>query len=172
MATMFEVDKAAQEYSRAHDALTAHVRALEAEVARIRQAYLPKIRKAVEAAASRKADLRDVLEESRELFAKPKMRVMHGVKVGVQKSKGKIVIEDEVRTVELIRKNFPDQADLLIKCVERPVKSAMNEMAAQDLKRIGVMVQESGEVIVIEPTDSEIDALVDALLKDSEPEAA
>ena len=37
-----------------------------------------------------------------------------------------------------------------------------------ELKRIGVTVEETGDQIVIKPTDSEVDKLVNALLADAE----
>lgn len=172
MTTMFGIDMAAQNYSKAHDKLTAVVRALEAETAKLRLQYLPQIRKAVETAASRKADLRDALNESRELFVKPKTRVMHGVKVGFQKGKGKLDWDDDELVVKLIRKHLPEIAETLIRIEESPIVAALNDLDVKDLRKIGVRAEETGDKVVIKPTDSEIDKLVDALLRDEEPEAA
>ena len=40
---------------------------------------------------------------------------------------------------------FPDKMDLLIKTTEKPVKKSLEQLAA-DLKRLGVTVEESGDV--------------------------
>ena len=41
-------------------------------------------------------------------------------------------------------------------------------MSVSDLKKIGVTVIETGDEVFIKPTDSEIDKLINALLKDEE----
>lgn len=173
MATMFEIDKAAQDYSQAHDRLAAIMREVEAAITRIKRASMADLRKAVERAASRKTALRDLIDESREQFEKPRTRILHGVKLGLQKGKGKLDWEDDELVVKLIKKNFPEQADTLIKTTEKPRKDGLNGLDVKDLRKIGVTAEETGDQIVVKPTDSEVDKLVDALLAEiEEPEAA
>jgi hypothetical protein len=87
--------------------------------------------------------------------------------LGYQKGKGKIDWEDPDQVVRLIKKHFPEQADVLIATSEKPVKEALNGLSAAELKKIGVSVVEGGEVIFIKPTDSAVDKMVDALLKEA-----
>jgi hypothetical protein len=86
------------------------------------------------------------------------------------KAKGKITWADDDQVVKLIKKHLPDQADILIKTTEKPIRDTLQGLTAAELKRIGVTVDETGDVVVIKSTDSEIDKFVEALLKDEETE--
>jgi len=173
MATMFDIDKAAFDYSAAHDVLAGIMTTIDDAVTMIKREHMSQLRRAVEKAAAKKAALRDLVDESREQFERPKTRILHGVQVGLQKGKGKLVIADEDVTVKLIKKHFADQVDILLRIVERPNKNALNSLDAKELKKIGATLEDAGDQIIIKPTDSEIDKLVDALLAENdEPEAA
>ena len=172
MATMFEIDKAAQAYSQAHDALRDEMRHVEAAITKIKEAHNKALRKLVAQAADKKAALKDLIGESVELFERPKTRILHGVKFGIVKGKGKLDWDDDAQVVALIRKHYPGMAATLIRTKEAPIADALNELDVRDLRRIGVTAEDTGDKIVIKPTDSEIDKLVDALLADEEPEAA
>ena len=98
------------------------------------------------------------------------LNTFHGVRIGFMKGKGKIEWDDGEQVVKLIKKHFPAQADALIATTEKPVKAALQQLAAADLKRLGITVEESGEVIFVKPVDGEIEKLVDALLEDATAE--
>ena len=160
MRSMTEIEQLTREYAMARAVLRERVEALEAEIEALKRRRLPAIKKAVETASQRQAMLRDMIEESAELFVKPKTVIFHGIKVGFQKGKGEIRWENSEQVVKLIRKHFPEQADALIRVVEKPVKSALSQMSVAELKKIGVSVIETG--------DQEIDRLVNALLRGNE----
>ena len=105
-----------------------------------------------------------------ELFMKPRTLVIQGIKVGMAKGKGKICIDDPAMAIKLIRKHFPEQADVLIKTEEKPVAKAIGQLTVPELKRIGVTVEEAGDQVVIKPTDSEVDKLISALIADATEE--
>lgn len=173
MGSMFDIDKAAQEYGRAHDALRDIMAELDDDIRKIKDGRMRRVRDAVQRTAEKRVVLEDLIDESRDLFGKPRTRILHGVKVGIEKGKGKIEIDDADITIRLIRRHFPDRAETLIRTSESVIKAALAELPAADLKRIGARVEETGDQVVIRPTDSEIDKLVDALLKErEEPEAA
>ena len=67
----------------------------------------------------------------------------------------------------LIRRYLPEQADTLIRTVEEPHKPALALLSVADLRRVGCTVVETGEAVVIKAVDSEVDKMVDALLKDA-----
>jgi hypothetical protein len=92
--------------------------------------------------------------------------MFHGIKVGYKKGTGKIEWEDADQVVKLIKKHFPDQADVLIISSEKPAKDALAQLTAAELKKLGVLVEESGDVPFIKDTSSEVDKLVAAFLKD------
>ena len=86
------------------------------------------------------------------------------------KGKGKICIDDPAMAIKLIRKHFPEQADVLIKTEEKPVAKAIGQLTVPELKRIGGTVEEAGDQVVIKPTDSEVDKLISALIADATEE--
>ena len=168
---LVEIDKLTKEFSTAREALSYRVRSLEAIITTIKQRRLPGIKSAVNAVMEAQAVLKAALEESRNLFIRPKTMIMHGVKIGFQKAKGKLSWSDDEQVVKLIRKHFPEQADVLIKTKEVPSKDALANLTVAELKKLGVTISEDGAAVVIKSTDSEIDKFVEALLKDDTQEA-
>jgi len=168
MATMSEIEKSAKDLAAARDALKSKMQTLEDEILAAKKKHLPGIRKSVEAAAGRHQELFDAVAESEELFGRPKSVIFHGIRVGYQKAKGEIVWEDTSQVIRLIKKNLPEQTDALIKVTETPIKPALQQLSVADLKKIGVTLTETGDEVVIRPTDSEIDKLINVLLKDEE----
>jgi hypothetical protein len=168
MATLSEIEILAKQLADARLNLKEGLDELESEMAAIKKKFLPAIRRAVEKAAQRHEALRGAVEEAPELFVRPKTVIFHGIRLGYQKARGEIVWENTDQVIKLIKKNFPDQAETLIQVTEKPMKTALAQLSVADLKKIGVTVIETGDEIFIKPTDSEIDKLINALLKDEE----
>jgi hypothetical protein len=166
--TLTEIEKLAKELEDARLNLRESLDELETEVLAIKKKFMPAIRRAVEKAAQRHEALREAIAEAPELFVKPKTVIFHGIRLGYMKGKGDIAWEDTAQVVKLIRKNFPDSIDMLLKITETPVKTALAALSVSDLKKIGVTVVETGDEVFIKPTDSEIDKMISALLKDEE----
>ncbi len=170
MATLGEIERLTREYADARRVLSERVQSLESEISALKRMYLPRIRKALEDAAEKRSRLYAAIEESPELFKKPRTIIFHGVKIGYQKSKGEIKWEDTEQVVKLIKKHFPDSYETYIKITETPIKSALAQLSVQELKKLGITVVETGDEIIIKTTDTEIDKLVDSLLKDEKKE--
>jgi hypothetical protein len=172
MATLAEIEKLTKEYAEWRQQLADAVRALEDEVSAVKRTHITAIKRKVVAVTERQAALKAAIGESKDLFKKPRTIIIHGVKIGFQKSKGEMKWIDAAQVVRLIKKHFPDLAETLIKTTEMPVKAALGRISAADLKRIGVMIDDDGDQVVIKSTDSEIDKFVEALLKDDEQDEA
>jgi superfamily II RNA helicase len=168
MATLSEIEILAKQLSDARQNLKEGLDELESEVAAIKKKFMPAIRRAIEKAAQRHESLRGAIEEAQELFVKPKTVIFHGIRLGYQKGRGEIVWEDEGQVIKLIKKHFPDDYEAYIKVTEKVLKTSVALMSVSDLKKIGVTVIETGDEVFIKPTDSEIDKLINALLKDEE----
>jgi hypothetical protein len=128
---------------------------------------MPLIKKWVERAAAEQAILEALIKESPELFDKPRTIVLFGIKVGLGKGKGKIEWESASSVVRLIKKHFPEQADLLIKTTEKPLKKALAQLSVAELKKLGIQVDETDDQVIIKSVDSEIDKLVAKLLEEA-----
>lgn len=163
-----EIEKLAKELEDARLNLRGNLDDLETEIIAIKKKYMPSFRRAVEKAAQRHEALRQAIAEVPDLFIKPKTVIFHGIRLGYMKGKGDIAWEDTAQVVKLIKENFPDSVDVLLKITETPVKTTLAALSVSDLKKIGVTVVETGDEVFIKPTDSEIDKMINALLKDEE----
>ena len=170
--TLVDIERQAQKFAAARETLAGLVRELTASMEALKADALPAIKRSIDRAAEHHDRLRALIEEAPELFAKPRSQVLHGIKIGYQKSKGKIEFDDSDRVVALIKKHFPDQADVLIATKEKPVKDALANLSGVELKKLGIHVTEGGDVVLIRPVDSAVDKMVDALLKDATEEVA
>lgn len=171
MPTLSDIEAASRKYSEAREQLSAIVSAMTDAIDAIKRNNIKRLKKAVESAAEYENRLRNLIEEAPDLFVKPRTVVFHGIKVGLQKGKGKIEWSDPEQVVRLIEKHFPEHADLLISTQKRPAKDALTQLSAAELKRLGVTIIEAGDQVFIKPTDSEVDKMVDVLLKDATSDA-
>ena len=111
------------------------------------------------------------VEASADLFQKPKSRLLHGIRLGFAKAKGKLVIDDEATVVRLIRRHLPNRFADLVKVTEKPLKDPLSRLTGDELKKLGVRVESDTDEAFVKPADSEIDKLVDALLDSAEAKA-
>lgn len=166
MATTLDtISKQAEVHAQARTLLAERVTALTDAQAALRREHLPGIKRALNRAAETEAALRALVDANPECFKKPRTQVFSGIKVGYAKGKGALSFDDPDAVVSRIKKHLPDQADVLIRTKEAPVKEALAQLTAAELKKIGVTVSEAGDQTVVKPVDSEVDKMVDALLK-------
>lgn len=168
MATLGEIEKLTKEYSEARDGVGAIVESIEEERRGIEKLFLPKLKKTVAMMTERQARLKAAIEESPEMFVKPRMFVLHGIKVGLQKQKGSITWEDDEQVVKMIKKLLPDTWETYIKVVEKPIKSALESLSVNELKKLGIEAIETGDEVIIKATDSVIEKFIKSLLKEDE----
>lgn len=165
-----DIEQKAKAYARARDAINAIREDWEDEIRKLRRYRIPGIKIATAAFAQAQSDLKAAIEAEPALFKKPRTRVLHGVKVGLQMSKGKIEYAEKMKTVELIEKYLEDQAEILIKTTKTPIAKAIERLTARDLKRIGVTLKPGRDQVVIKSTDNEVDKLLSAFLSDMDVE--
>jgi len=163
-----EIEKLTRVFTDARDVLAERVQTLHDELEAAKRRKLLGIRNAVAAVAEARDRLHAAIEAAPHLFEKPKTIVIGGVRVGFAKGKGKIEWEDDEQVVKLIRKHFGDRFDELVKTTEKPRKGPLNELSVAELRRLGITVEETGDQVVIKPTDTAVDKLVKTLLKEAE----
>ena len=164
--TLGEIELLTKAYSDGYTKLSDKVRELNDEIDAVKRKHMRYIKGYAEDAVELKSKLSAAIEDSKELFDKPKSIVIHGMKVGIQKGKGRITVPDEEKTILLIRKHLPDQEDALIKVEEKLIRAALNNLTAGDIKKVGLNLIESTDEVLIKPTGSDIDKIVTALLKE------
>lgn len=165
---MEQTESLTQNYRKRYDVLAERVEALDDEVRQLKRRRLPGIKSAVQSASQARAELAAHIEAHPELFEKPRTFVVAGIRVGVKKGSGRIEFDDKARVCKLIQKHFPEQAETLIKITEAPVKKALGTLTSAQLKKIGCQVVDTGDEVVINPVDSNVDKLVNALLAEAE----
>lgn len=169
MGAMEQIESKTKVYADKRAALSALVGDLHTEIETAKRKYITAIKQAVAEAADAYSELHAAIDESRELFDRPRTKTLYGVKVGIQKQRGEVVIDDEERTIELIRKQLPDtQVELLIRTRRYVHKPSCYDLTAADLKRLAIKIENDSDKVIIKPTDGEVDKLVNALLKDAE----
>lgn len=163
--SMHEIERHAKALADARERLGAIVSELNADLdARMRQS-MPALKRAVAAAADKHDALKGAIQLAPMLFVKPRTVTLHGIKLGYAKGKGSVEFDDADQVVKLIKKLHPDSVDVLIAVKEEPVKNALAQLSAAELKKLGVTVEGTSDVVVIKPTDSAVDKTVKALMK-------
>ncbi len=170
MVTLKEIEGLTQKFADARALLADVVASCKFEREQIVRNYRKRIKDAVDKAKQRQAELRVAIESNPDLFARPRTQIFHGVKVGFRKATGKIEFDDADQVVKLIRKHFPDQFDALVKVKETPIKKALENLSAGELKKLGIEVAETGDVVLIKDAAGEVDKLVAALLDEESEE--
>jgi hypothetical protein len=163
--TLHEIEVVASIYSIRRAALAGIVAAMTAEIDRIKRKHLSELKRTLAEVAEREADLRNKIAQRPDLFVRPRSVIMHGIKFGYNKSRGGIEYEDADQVIKLIRKHFPERADVLIITSERPAKEALEKLSGADLKRLGCTVKDTGDIVFVKPADSDVEKMVDVLLK-------
>ena len=166
-----DIEVKTKEYADAREVLAQRMIALNDELASLKARRLNGIKTALAAAAELEADLKAAIEAAPAAFEKPRTQIFHGIKVGYRKGTGKVTFEDADQVVKLIRKHFPEQADLLIKVEETPIKKAIGDLAASDVKKIGCSIEDAADAVEIKPVDGAVEKMVNALLKEAASEA-
>lgn len=165
MTTMDEIGERARVLAEHRTRLHALVQHLKEGIDALQADQMPAIREAIDGATAAWEQLRALIEANPQHFIKPRTMTVNGIKVGFEKGKGGLEIADPDKTVKLIRKHLPDQADVLIATKETPAKDALAQLPADQLKRLGVNVKGTDDQVVIRPVDGDVDKLVKAFVK-------
>jgi len=170
MKSLGEIELLTKDYSDSYAKLSDKVSELNDELEASKRKHMRYIKDFADQALEKKSKLVTAIEESTDLFQQPKTITIHGMKVGLQKGKGKIIIPDEEKTILFIRKHLSEQAEILIKTFEKLVKPALENLPASDLKKIGLNVTDSTDKVIIKCTTSDVDKIVSAFLKEGDKE--
>tara|TARA_R110000787_G_scaffold211281_6_gene321158 strand:+ start:673 stop:1185 length:513 start_codon:yes stop_codon:yes gene_type:complete len=168
MTTLNDIELKAKEHRAHRDQLSAAITKMEAELGKLRERHMEKIRPLITTTVTSAEELFDMVEGAPSLFAKPKSQTLHSIKLGFQKQRGSISVPDSDKTIALIRKHLPERAAELIQVTEAPKKKSLNDLSVADLKKIGCTVTDDTDVAFIKPVSGDAEKLVDALLKDAE----
>lgn len=161
------IDAGAKEYAEARRALAARVQQLEDELRLVRRKHIEAIKRLAGVASMKQAVLQSQIALRKDLFVNPRTMTLHGVKLGLQKGKGRIEWDDADKVVERIRAQYPKgKADALLDVAVTPSKTALLQLEAKELARLGCSIVGTEDAIVIKSADTEIDKLVARILEE------
>lgn len=164
MPSINDIETRARKFADALTLINGIAAELDKAIALLKKTEVPKLRKAVAAAAEHEAALKALIEAAPELFVRPKTVTLHGIRCGYQKGRGGIAFDDADAVVAAIQKHLPDMAGQLIRWNASPLKEALNQLAVADLKKIGCRVVDTGEQVVVKPVDGAGVKMAQALL--------
>lgn len=167
MTTLKEIEAQTQKYAAVRAALSVAVQEANDELEAIRRTHMSNLNRKLCIAAMQYNALSALIEAAPQLFVKPRSVIIAGIRVGYQKGKGSITWDSDEQVVKLIRKHCADEFDAMVKTTETPIKAALAQASAADLKRLGVTITDAGDEVLIKPADSHVDKLVAALLKNT-----
>lgn len=172
-----DIQKRAETLSKTRDCLTGLLRTLEQEITTVKNGSLPEIRRVARQITRQHTELQELIAANPALFAKPRTYVVDGLKYGMQKKIGKLNWDDDARLVgriegltvqELIT---PEQQDMLITTVKKPVAKALEKLDGKLLKRLGVTLTADSDEPLIKSVDGEVEKAVNAIIKDATQDA-
>ncbi|MCI0450506.1 MAG: hypothetical protein L0Y79_12125 [Chlorobi bacterium] len=169
MSNLNEIETLTKEFSEASDSLTLLKKELGSEIETAKSKYFKKIKDLAEVVVLKKSELEQAIISGRHLFIKPKTLVISGVKVGFQKTKDKIVWDDEEHVAYLIEKVMgKGTAEMLVKTEKKPIKESLMKLGEDELSKIACRIEKGEDKVVIKTVDSEIDKFVNSLMKEPE----
>lgn len=166
--SLAQIEAATLKYAEERSALGKLVETLNDKMDRIKKDALPEIRKAVNRTAEKQSVLQALIEAAKDLFLKPRTQIFHGIKIGFNKGKGKVECGDIPQLVERVRKQCPKEFDTLFETHYKPIADNFGRLDAATLRKLGVNIIEADDQVVIKATDSGVDKIVAALLKEAE----
>lgn len=156
-AALEQIETAAAHYAAAHEALSAYVDKVDEEVRAVHSRHAATVRDLAAREAEAKQAVVDTIDRNRSLFKGPKSRSLYGVKVGVRKGQDTLELGDEDRLIDRIRNLLPTQERQLIKTNASVVKSALKQLSADVLQRLGVRYRAGADepFATVEKSDAE-----------------
>lgn len=159
-----QIDGLCKEYAGALNVLSEVASKFEKELAALRARHAKSIKLAAAEAALREKELHESITANPDLFVKPRTFTLHGVRVGYQKGKGKILCPDEPAAIERIEKLLPDQAAALVRSEKKIVRDALKGLDVATLKKIGLSVVGTEDAVLIKAEIADMEKLAATFL--------
>lgn len=160
---MADIMAACKDYAEMYQKLDAILQEAGVEMLKVKKRYQARVHKMALALETREKAVTDLVKVAPDLFESPRSHTFFDVKVGFRKEKGKTEIPDEAKTLALIRKHLGDQFDELTKTTVTVSKTAVADLCARDVKKIGVAITEDTDVVVFKPQGNDLAKMVAAL---------
>jgi hypothetical protein len=162
---MAGIERKTRDFEKVKRDLDDLVSEVQGEAETLKRKYFTRLRTLMNAVTAKHADLFRAIQENPELFDKPRTQIFEGIRIGMKKGKGKLLIEDPDLTMKLIKKHFEELAGVLIRTVEEPCTSAIRKLSETEMKKISVEMIGKDDTVVIEAVDNAIQKVLSSLIK-------
>jgi|GEM_PF-3393544 len=138
MNRLTEILGIAESLADISETLKKHLDALEKQRQAIEMEFYKKILPMTRQYSQQKTELERLVSANPQHFIKPRTLEVKGVKFGMKKSKGKLIVEDKAQTLEKIKALLSGKQDLLIEKKEFLVKASLSKLADHEMAAVGV----------------------------------
>jgi hypothetical protein len=138
---------------------------LESDLEAVKQKHLGALKRQAAVVARRQAELESAIEAAPALFIKPRSFTLHGIKVGLTYTEGKLVFDDAETVVKLIKKFRKEDAATFIRTKEEPNKDALWTLDKKDLAALGCRIEDTGDVVVCKRVAGDVEKLIKKLIE-------
>ena len=166
--TIDTIEELTRNFAASRNLLTERLSDLNVEIREAKRRRWRGIKNALEKVKDDQTRLENAIADNPHLFQRPRTITIDGIRVGLQKGKGKIEWDDADKVIALIEKHLPDQADVLIKVTRSPARAALASLSVAELKKIGCRIEETADQVLIKAQESELEKLVNRIIEEGE----
>lgn len=175
------IDSRAARYSRDRSKLSARYNAFRDQLEKLQAKHLPKIKAALDKAASTQSELEQTIAAAPELFKEPRTLTLHGIRLGFMDGQPSVKLprgkNDLESIVTAIRERFTAEEIAALELIERisfdvPSKDALVALFTGEKtnKRAGTLPGvefiAAGDRVFIKPADHALDKVIGKLLQE------
>lgn len=169
------IDRHAKRYSASRGRLSRRYAAFKRKLELLQAQHLPKIKAALDEAATVKSQLEVAITAAPELFKEPRTLVLHGVRVGFMDGKPSVKLprgKKVQKVVDQIRAQFTPEEIATLTLISRVSVDVPNsEALLLHLSKggaaiAGVEYTAAGDRVFIKPADHALDKVITTLLKE------
>ena len=164
---MEEIVTLARAFAAAREATEALADDIRAMQRKALSGRLRALRSRIAEQAAAEEALCTAIRSQPDLFVRPRTVAVDGIKFGLRKQLGSVVLGDEAQAIRRLRAHFPDWAGALILVRETLDRKALRRLPAAELAQIGVTIEKATDEVAISAAPSDLDRYVAALLDDS-----
>lgn len=165
--TMEQVVALARDFAAAREATEALADNIRATQRKALSGRLRALRSRIAEQAAAEDALRAAIRARPDLFVRPRTLAVDGIRFGLRKQPGSVVLGDEAQAIRRLRTHFPDRAEALVLVRESLDRKALRRLPAAALAQIGVTIENATDEVAIAAAPSDLDRYVAALLDDS-----
>lgn len=165
VATMADLESTCRAIAQTNTDLAVKLADFQEELNALRRKHAPGVKAAQRQANTLWATLRtEVARMPASEFAKPRTRIFHGIKVGLQLSKKQLQLKhDDEETIRLLVEHFPQRVQELTTTTTALIRDALKSLQDAELALIGGSWRKQTDQVVATPVIDELKRLADAL---------